>query len=87
MYYFILILSDQKHGFKSFGKKTLFTRQKLIINKCVNECPDDLITEVAGNSDKDFSFKGSTESLANSDDSNISKFNNIYQKDAFLIFR
>jgi len=48
---------------------------------------DDLILEVAAKSDKDFSFKGSTESLANSDDANIPKFNNIYQKDAFLIFR
>ena len=34
-----------------------------------------------------FLFQGSTESLANSDDANIPKFNNIYQKDAFLIFR
>ena len=67
------------------------TDEQIVAEECVTSLIDEMLGNVVEMSKSEgLQFKGSTESLAISEsngDGTIPKFANIYQKDAFLIFR
>ena len=67
------------------------TDEQIVAEECVSSIIDEMLGNVVEMSKSEgLQFKGSTESLAISEsngDGTIPKFANIYQKDAFLIFR